>query len=123
MNENTNKNENNEATEVKYKKVFNCQKEYIEEVIPLLKKLIAVCDKYAMPYLFWVIFSHNEILTGQGVLLHSAPFIANGKMSLLGNIADNSISMEDFAEAFMAAACIAKFMGGDKDSDKKGEDK
>ena len=85
------------AAETK-EQAFDKKDEYMQDVVPLLKKLNEVCDKHGLPYLFWVVYEKSDEGHGAGILMDARN--AMPMMALCGNIADGTFSFDMLASAF-----------------------
>ena len=85
------------AAETK-EQAFDKKNEYMQDVVPLLEKLIEVCDKHGLPYLFWVVYEKSDDGHGAGILMDTRN--AMPMMAMCGNIADGTISLDRLSAAF-----------------------
>lgn len=85
------------AAETK-EQAFDKKNEYMQDVVPLLEKLIEVCDKHGLPYLFWVVYEKSDEGHGAGILMDARGVMP--VMAMCGKIADGTFSFDMLASAF-----------------------
>ena len=97
---------------------FDKDKEYTEEVIPVLEKLVEVCDKHGIPFFVHCVFKCKQdgksCHVGRGVIMHNqglTGFDEVRRMSILGNVSNGNFSFGDVARAYLTREVIEKVFG------------
>ena len=114
--------ENDQTTNVPNSKgdvslYYDHSKEHAEEIFPLMEKLSALCKKYGIPHMLWVIPSHDKEGTGNSMICDATHPVAK-KMSVLAKMADNTVGIQKVLQACLLIWMMTKKDGGEE-ADKK----